>query len=95
MSRKRRIIVFIATSAAGYIARSDGNIDWLDRPRLAGNYGIAAFFRSIDTILWGRRTYDESLTRGGAKSFGLKIKNYVFTQHPPEDATAGFESTNR
>jgi len=88
---KRRIIVFIATSADGYIARGDGNIDWLNRPRPAGNYGYAAFFRSIDTILWGRRTYDESLTRGGPDPFGWGLRNYVLSHRPPETQTPGVE----
>ena len=56
--RPRKIIVYIATSADGYIARPDGNVDWLNRPRPRGNYGIGAFFRSIDTIIWGRKTLD-------------------------------------
>jgi dihydrofolate reductase len=33
------IIVYIATSADGYIARADGSVDWLDRPRPPGNDG--------------------------------------------------------
>ena len=94
MSRKRRIIVYIATSADGYSARSDGNLDWLNSPRTAGDYGMAAFFRSIDTILWGRRTYDESLTRGGAGAFGPRIKNYIFTHRPPEAPAPGVEFVN-
>ena len=32
MVRKRKIIVYIATSADGFIARFDGSVDWLDRP---------------------------------------------------------------
>ena len=24
----------------------------------SGNYGMSAFYKSIDTILWGRKTYD-------------------------------------
>src|ERR1051325_1373109 len=39
---KRKIIVYIATSADGYIARPDGSVDWLNRPRTAGDYGMAA-----------------------------------------------------
>ena len=31
MVRKRKIIVYIATSADGFIARRDGSVDWLDR----------------------------------------------------------------
>jgi hypothetical protein len=46
MVRKRKIIVYIATSADGFIARSDGSVDWLDRPRPKGNYGMGAFYTS-------------------------------------------------
>jgi dihydrofolate reductase len=53
MTPERKIIVSIAASADGFIARRDGGVDWLDRPRPKGDYGMAAFFRSIDTILWG------------------------------------------
>jgi dihydrofolate reductase len=79
----RRIIVYVATSADGYIARRDDGFEWLDRPRPKGNYGMGAFLRSIDAILWGRRTYDLALTTGGVGGFGRRIKNYVFTHRPP------------
>jgi hypothetical protein len=39
----RRIIACIATSADGFIARKDGGVDWLNRPRTAGDYGMGAF----------------------------------------------------
>jgi dihydrofolate reductase len=51
MNHKRKIIVSIATSADGFIARSDGSVDWLDRPHEGGDYGMGAFYTSIDTIL--------------------------------------------
>ena len=81
----RKIIVHIATSADGYIARRDGNVDWLNRPRTAGDYGMRDFFKSIDTILWGRKTWEKSLDFGKSAGggFGSKIKSYVFTHHPP------------
>jgi dihydrofolate reductase len=88
---KRKIIVYIATSADGYIARPDGNVDWLNRPRPAGNYGMGAFFKSIDTILWGRKTYDVSIGFGGAGAFGAKVKNYVFTHRPPKASVPSVE----
>jgi hypothetical protein len=59
--RARKIIVFIATSADGFIARPDGGVEWLNRPRRAGDYGMGFFFRSIDTIIWGRKTYELAL----------------------------------
>jgi dihydrofolate reductase len=61
MVRKRKIIVYIATSADGFIARPDGSVDWLDRPHPKGNYGMGAFYKSIDAILWGRKTCDMAL----------------------------------
>lgn len=94
MNPKRKIIVEIATSADGYIARADGSVEWLNDPRFKGNYGMGAFFRSIDTILWGRKTYDQALSMGGVDGpggFGKKLKNYVFTHHPPAQPAAGVE----
>jgi dihydrofolate reductase len=83
----RKIIVYIATSADGFIARKDGSVDWLNRPRTAGDYGMGEFFKSIDTILWGRKTYDKSLAyfKDGGGTFSSKSKNYVFTHNPPAD----------
>ncbi len=91
----RKIIVYIATSADGYIARPNGSVDWLNRPRTVGDYGMRAFFRSIDTILWGRRTYDLALGMGGkGGGFGPKVKNYVFSHRPPESATPDVDFVN-
>jgi hypothetical protein len=43
-----QFVVYIAASADGFIARPDGSVDWLNRPRPSGNYGTDAFYRSID-----------------------------------------------
>ncbi len=95
MKRARKIIVYIATSADCYIARPDGSVDWLKRPRPAGNYGMGAFLQSIDTILWGRRTYDMALRRGGkVRGFGPKVKNYVFSHQPQESPRPDVEFVN-
>ena len=95
MARKRRIIVYITTSADGYIARSDGDIDWLNRPRTAGDYGMGAFYHSIDTILWGRKSYDLALEfqKAGVKgsNFDPKVKNYIFSHTVPEQPAPGTE----
>src|SRR5438132_11010288 len=72
----RKITVYIATSADGYIARPDGRVDWLNRPMPKGGYGMTAFARSIDTILWGRKTYDFAAKMGGVSAYG-KVKHYA------------------
>lgn len=91
----RKIIVYIATSADGYIARPDGNVDWLNRPNAIGDYGMGRFYRSIDTVIWGRTTYEMALgfaKRGmkGAES-DPRLANYVLTHRPSRKKTAGVE----
>ena len=99
MARKRKIIVLVATSADGFIARPDGSVDWLDRPMPKGSYGMGVFYQSIDTILWGRKTYEVALDfqRKGVpgSAFDTKIKNYVFTRSLPQsEAPEGVEILN-
>jgi dihydrofolate reductase len=96
MVRQRKIVVSIATSADGLIARRDGSFDWLDRPRPKGNYGMGVFYKSIDTVLWGRKTYDlavDSQKKGvPGSAFDTRASNYVFTRNPlPWPAPAGVE----
>ncbi len=96
MTKRRNVIVHIGTSADGYIARPDGDLEWLtSRPKPAGFYGMSAFMTSIDTKLLGRKTYEMSL-RMGAK-FDSKIRTIVFSRHaPPADALppSGVEFVN-
>jgi dihydrofolate reductase len=99
MKTPRKIIVHIATSADGYIARLDGDVSWLDRPRPKGNYGYSAFFKSVDTILWGYKTYAKGLEMGMGKNmksygFGPQIKNYLFSRQPREAPLPTFEFVN-
>jgi dihydrofolate reductase len=91
MTKRRNVIVHIATSADGYIARPDGDLEWLtSRPAPAGFYGMNAFIKSIDTKLLGRKTYDVS-RRMGAK-FDSKTRTIVFSHTaPPADGPAGVE----
>ena len=66
-SRHRKVIVHISTSADGYIARPDGDIEWLtDRPAPKGFYGISKFMRSIDTTVFGRKKVIASFLDAGA-----------------------------
>jgi dihydrofolate reductase len=91
----RKIIVYIATSADGFIARKDGAIDWLDRPRVKGNYGMGEFYNSIDAILLGRKTYDfvvQFLKEGKSiPKADHEPRHYAFSRHPPKKVLPGFE----
>jgi dihydrofolate reductase len=82
MTQKRKIIVHIATSADGYIARPDGNLDWLtSRPAPKGFYGMPEFTRSVDAKLLGRKTFDVSVEMGAP--FSAHDRHYVFSRRPP------------
>jgi len=57
-----RCSVFIATSLDGFIARPDGRTDWLSIVERPGeDYGYQRFFDSIDTLVFGRKTYETAL----------------------------------
>lgn len=50
---------FLAMSLDGYIARSDGNLDWLlEAGAELGDTGYDDFFAAVDSMLIGRNTYD-------------------------------------
>jgi dihydrofolate reductase len=88
----RKIIVYIATSTDGFIARRNGSVDWLDRPQIKGNYGMGEFYRSIDTVLWGRKTAGLTSELGGkGAAFDPNVKNYIFSRRPPRKPVAGAE----
>ena len=59
----KKMKLYIAMSLDGYIARKDGSIDWLEsfpNPNKI-DYGYAAFYETIDTVIMGRKTYDHVL----------------------------------
>ncbi|PYP78082.1 MAG: dihydrofolate reductase [Gemmatimonadetes bacterium] len=91
MTEPRKVIVHIATSADGFIARSDGDLEWLtSRPKPKGFYGIEAFMKTVDTHVLGRRTYDRSLELGA--KFGSHERYVVFSRHSaPSTVPPGVE----
>ncbi len=79
---KRKIIVHIATSADGYIARPDGNLDWLTNRRAPkGFYGLPKFMRTVDAKILGRKTFDLSVKMSA--KFSANDMHYVFSRQPP------------
>ncbi len=53
--------VFIGTSLDGFIARSNGDLDFLP-PGGGEEHGYEAFMATVDTLVIGRNTYDTVLT---------------------------------
>ena len=94
MRSQRKIIVYLATSADGYIARPDGDVEWLNRRPRDVDYGMRKFYASIDTILLGRKTYDWAINyfkKHGKTSgqFDTKVPHYVFSRRPRKRVAEG------
>ena len=61
----RKVVVFIAMSLDGYIAKTDGDISFLSLVEKEGeDYGYADFLKTVDTVLIGRKTYDHVFEMG-------------------------------
>lgn len=74
----RKRIDYIAVSLDGYIAHTNGTIDWLPAPEGNEDYGYADFLKGIDTVLMGNKTYQQ--VRGFDVEYPYKeYENYVFT----------------
>ena len=58
--------VYIATSLDGFIATSDGGLDWLNEVPNPDktDYGFADFMDSVDALVMGRNTFEKVLTFG-------------------------------
>jgi dihydrofolate reductase len=55
--------VFIAASLDGFIARPNGDIDWLEGwPDVGRDYGYGEFIAPIDGLVMGRGSYEKVLT---------------------------------
>jgi hypothetical protein len=61
----RKVILSLAISLDGYIARPDGTLDFLFRPK---DYSMAPFFETVDAAILGRKTLDDGLKMGGSST---------------------------
>jgi dihydrofolate reductase len=82
MNSTRKVILFSAMSLDGFIAKTNGNIEWLfDIPNIdKTDHGYKDFYKTIDTTIMGRKTYDQILLDEGNESIIYPgKKNYVFS----------------
>jgi dihydrofolate reductase len=75
----RKVILGLGISLDGYIARPNGDVDFLFMPK---DYSMAEFFASIDTEIMGRKTLDAARKMGGSFT-GSKIAAYVMSRTQP------------
>ncbi len=58
----RRVVLGLGMSLDGYIARLNGDVDFLFMPK---DYSMAPFFASIGAAIMGRKTLDDGLRMSG------------------------------
>jgi dihydrofolate reductase len=74
--RMRRVRYFVASSLDGYIARADGSVDWLFMDQ---DYGMSAFFKSVDVAVMGSGTHDKMLRLAPKQPFFPGMESFVFS----------------
>jgi dihydrofolate reductase len=75
------IVYYVASSVDGFIAPLDGSLDWLAPFEESGeDFGYAAFYESVDSVLVGARTYRQML--GFAEWPYPGKPTWVFTHAP-------------
>lgn len=87
----RKVILFIAMSLDGYIAKPDGDLSFLSMVELEGeDYGYHDFIKTVDTVIVGRKTYDKVISMG--YDFPHKDKDaYIITRTSrPSDGSVKF-----
>ncbi len=81
----RKLILYVAISLDGYIARSDGSIDWLnpDYDDIGEDKSYRALYERIDTLIMGRKTYDQVVNDLAVDSYPYADRmSYIITSRP-------------
>lgn len=83
-NNSRKVILYIAASLDGYIAKPNDDLSFLSLAEQEGDYyGYGQFMNTVDTMVLGRKTYDWVVGQVG--SFPDEGKTvYVITQTPRE-----------
>jgi dihydrofolate reductase len=73
----RQVTFGVGNSLDNFIARKDHAVDWLRWDKEVAAVS-AAFWKTIDTVVMGRKTYEVAV-KGGTTSYP-GVKNYVFSR---------------
>src|SRR5688500_8805404 len=73
----RKVILQLATSLDGYIEGPNGEYDWCFTDQ---DYGLNDFFKRIDAVFIGRRSYEMALSMEGEMPGMPKLTEYVFSR---------------
>src|SRR6185369_10639509 len=79
----RKLILGLAVSLDGFIEGPNGEYDWCFTDQ---DYGLSDFFKRIDAIFMGRKSYEESKKNESQNPWN-GIKTYVFSNTMNAKAT--------
>jgi dihydrofolate reductase len=82
----RKVTFGGANSFDNYFARKDDSVDWLMWTDEVTSI-IAKFWKSIDTVVMGRKTYEVALRMGVGGGSYPGVKNYVFSRTMKQSPT--------
>lgn len=87
----RKLHLYIAMSLDGFIARPDGDLDWLSIVhRDNEDYGYHAFVAGVDTVIMGRKTYEKVLSFGIDYPHQDKTSYIITRQTRPSEGNVHF-----
>lgn len=72
----RKLILGVAVSLDGFIEGPNGEYDWCFTDQ---DYGLYDFFKRIDSIFMGRKSYEMAQSMGEAPPGFPKLKEYIFS----------------
>jgi len=72
----RKVILQLAVSLDSYIEGPNGEYDWCFMDQ---DYGMSEFFKQIDSVFMGRKSYELALSMGDVEMPHPKLTEYVFS----------------
>jgi dihydrofolate reductase len=90
----RKIILGVGLTLDGYIARSDGSVDFLFMPKDYAEDSVRDR-EAIDTAIMGRKTLDAALNMGGGALPKAPFRMYVFSRTREAGERDGVTFINR
>jgi dihydrofolate reductase len=84
----RTVTFGVGSSLDNYIARTDGAVDWLRWDDEVGAIS-GEYWKTIDTVIMGRKTYEAGVRQGTTSYPG--VKNIVFSRTMKESPSPGVE----
>lgn len=82
----RKVVLNLAVSLDGYISRENGSVDWLNNLETGdSDLGFQEFLSRCDTILMGRKSFEDTLELSKGEWIFKDLNTFVFTSRKIKD----------